>query len=168
MFKVRFHLGAGIHYKHWQIRTVCKGKPDRIEYEREEAKIRKAERIEAKRMKTERRKAELMKAKRMKTERRKNEIQEAYSANTDVNTYTNTGVNTYTNTGANTYTNTVTNTYTNTGENTGANTSANTDTESIFSRWLIGPLKRTFGRGGNKSKKPIQKHNNKSKRRQLK
>lgn len=33
MFKVRFHLGAGIHYKHWQIRTVCKGKPDRIEYE---------------------------------------------------------------------------------------------------------------------------------------
>ena len=33
MFKVRFHLGAGIHFKHWQIRTVCKGKPDRIEYE---------------------------------------------------------------------------------------------------------------------------------------
>ncbi len=33
MYKVRFHLGAGEHYKHWQIRTVCKGKPDRVEYE---------------------------------------------------------------------------------------------------------------------------------------
>jgi len=33
MFKVRFHLGAGEHYKHWQIRTTCKGKPDRVEYE---------------------------------------------------------------------------------------------------------------------------------------
>ena len=33
MFKVRFHLSDGAHYKHWQIRTVCKGKPDRIEYE---------------------------------------------------------------------------------------------------------------------------------------
>jgi serine/threonine protein kinase len=125
-----------------------KTEADRIEYEREEAKRIKAERIEAKRMKTERKKAELMKAKRMKTERHKNEIQEAYSANTG----TNTGVNTYTNTGVNTYT----------------NTGTNTGTESIFSRWLIGPLKRTFGRGGNKSKKSIQKHNNKSKRRQLK
>ena len=33
MFKVRFHVAEGEHYKHWQIRTVCKGKPDRIEYE---------------------------------------------------------------------------------------------------------------------------------------
>ena len=33
MYKVRFHLGAGEHYKHWQIRTTCKGKPDRVEYE---------------------------------------------------------------------------------------------------------------------------------------
>ena len=33
MFKVRFHVADGEHYKHWQIRTVCKGKPDRIEYE---------------------------------------------------------------------------------------------------------------------------------------
>lgn len=33
MFKVRFHVADGKHYKHWQIRTVCKGKPDRIEYE---------------------------------------------------------------------------------------------------------------------------------------
>lgn len=33
MFKVRFHLGAGIHYKHWQIRTVCHdGGPDIVEY----------------------------------------------------------------------------------------------------------------------------------------
>ena len=33
MFKLRFHVADGEHYKHWQIRTTCKGKPDRVEYE---------------------------------------------------------------------------------------------------------------------------------------
>lgn len=33
MFKVRFHLGAGEHYKHWQIRTPRKGQSDLVEYE---------------------------------------------------------------------------------------------------------------------------------------
>ena len=33
MFKVRFHLGAGEHYKHWQIRTPRKGQADLVEYE---------------------------------------------------------------------------------------------------------------------------------------
>ena len=33
MFKVRFHLGAGEHYKHWQIRTPRKGQTDLVEYE---------------------------------------------------------------------------------------------------------------------------------------
>ena len=33
MYKVRFHLGAGEHYKHWQIRTPRKGQADLVEYE---------------------------------------------------------------------------------------------------------------------------------------
>jgi len=33
MYKVRFHLGAGEHYKHWQIRTPRKGQTDLVEYE---------------------------------------------------------------------------------------------------------------------------------------
>jgi len=33
MYKVRFHLGAGEHYKHWQIRTSRKGQTDLVEYE---------------------------------------------------------------------------------------------------------------------------------------
>ena len=32
MYKVRFHLGAGVHFKHWQIRTVVKGQRDKVEY----------------------------------------------------------------------------------------------------------------------------------------
>jgi len=33
MYKVRFHLGAGEHYKHWQIRTPRKRQTDLVEYE---------------------------------------------------------------------------------------------------------------------------------------
>ena len=33
MFKVRFHLSDGAHYKHWQIRTPIKGQKDLVEYE---------------------------------------------------------------------------------------------------------------------------------------
>ena len=32
MFKVRFHLSDGAHYKHWQIRTLIKGQKDLVEY----------------------------------------------------------------------------------------------------------------------------------------
>ena len=32
MYKVRFHLGAGVHFKHLQIRTVVKGQRDKVEY----------------------------------------------------------------------------------------------------------------------------------------
>ena len=32
MYKVRFHLGAGVHFKHWQIRMVVKGQRDKVEY----------------------------------------------------------------------------------------------------------------------------------------
>ena len=32
MFKVRFHVAEGEHYKHWQIRTPIKGQKDLVEY----------------------------------------------------------------------------------------------------------------------------------------
>lgn len=32
MFKVRFHVADGKHYKHWQIRTPIKGQKDLVEY----------------------------------------------------------------------------------------------------------------------------------------